>query len=103
MDEITLDTDVIPTGPLPALEGPDGRVVGPGVPDSSDKERQRKRDLIFKRNYKKSHLEKKLDDRLKAVCPEGNLCTVVTNVLNDPLIASIQNYANVVSIQRLGY
>lgn len=103
MDEITLDTDVIPIGPLPSSESPDGRIVGPGVPDSTEAERKEKRHLIFERHYKKSHLEKKLDERLKAVCPEGKLCAVVTDLLNDPLVASIQNYANVVSIQRLGY
>jgi metal-dependent HD superfamily phosphatase/phosphodiesterase len=103
MDEITLDKEVLPVGPLPAHEDEQGRVVGPGMPESSEKERKHKRDLIFKRNYRKSHIEKKLDDRLKSVCPEGKLCAVVTAVLNDPLVASMQNYANVVSIQRLGY
>ncbi len=103
MDEFTLDTDVIPVGPLPSIESKDGRIIGPGMPDSTDAERKEKRDLIFKRHYKKSYLEKKLDEQLQSVCPEGKLCTLVTEMLNDPLVASIQNYANVVSIQRLGY
>lgn len=95
--------DSLPTGPLPATETSDGRVVGPGMPESSEKERQQKRDLIFKRNYRKSHLERKLDDKLRKQCPGGRLCELVNNMVDDPLIASIQNYANVVSIQRLGY
>jgi len=103
MDDISLNKEVLPVGPLPATTGPDGRVTGPGVPESTEAERKHKRDLIFKRNYQKSFLEKKLDDKLKAACPEGKLCTIVTSLLNDPLVASIQNYANVVSIQRLGY
>ncbi len=103
MDDITLDTDAIPIGPLPSTESPGGRIIGPGIPESTEAERKEKRDLIFKRHYKKSHLEMRLDDRLKAVCPGGKLCDVVTGIINDPLVASIQNYANVVSIQRLGY
>lgn len=104
MDEdVSLNKDSLPTGPLPATETPDGRVVGPGMPDSTDQERQLKRDLVFKRHYKKSHLERKLDDRLRQYCPEGKLHTIVNEIVEDPLIASIQNYANIVSIQRLGY
>lgn len=103
MDDITLDKDVLPVGPLPATESPDGRVVGPGKAETSEDERKYKRELIFKRHYKKSHLERKLDERLKAACPEGKLCAIVSSMLDDPLVASIQNYANVVSIQRLGY
>ena len=76
---------------------------GPGQPDSDPEERKGKRDLIFKRNYRKSFLEKKLDEKLKSACPEGKLCQAVSSLLNDPLVASMQNYANVVSIQRLGY
>jgi metal-dependent HD superfamily phosphatase/phosphodiesterase len=104
MDELPIagNVDPLPTGP-PATETSEGRIIGPGVPDSSEEERQQKRELVFKRHYKKSHLEKKLDDKLKKECPDGKLCQVVMGLLNDPLVASIQNYANVVSIQRLGY
>lgn len=102
MDNPT-DPQPLPTGPLPATEHPEGRVVGPGVPQSSEQERKKKREMIFKRHYKKSHLEKRLDEQLKALCPDGRLCDIVNRLVDDPLVASIQNYANVVSIQRLGY
>ena len=104
MDDLSIDKpQTLPVGPIPATEGPEGRITGPGVPESSPEERKQKRELIFKRHYTKSFLERKLDERLKSCCPGGKLCTVVTNMLNDPLVASMQNYANVVSIQRLGY
>lgn len=107
MDDIksnNLDIDdTVSGGPLPAEESPDGRVVGPGPPESSAGERQNKRDLVFKRHYRKSHLEKKLDSQLREMCPDGKLKSVVSDMVDDPLVASIQNYANVVSIQRLGY
>lgn len=108
MDDISPDSkQPLPVGPLPVSPIPaqekDGRIEGPGVPASSPEERQKKRELIFKRHYCKSFLEKKLDAKLKAACPDGKLCEIVTSLLNDPLVASMQNYANVVSIQRLGY
>jgi len=104
MDEdIALNMETLPTGPLPATEQPDGRVVGPGVPDSTEAEKRQKREMVFKRHYCKSHLERKLDEKLKSLCKGDKLCAMVNDMVNDPLVASIQNYANVVSIQRLGY
>lgn len=104
MDDFSVDSpQVLPVGPIPATESAEGRVEGPGMPESTPEEKQQKRDLIFKRHYTKSFLEKKLDERLKAICTGTKLCAVVNSLLNDPLVASMQNYANVVSIQRLGY
>jgi metal-dependent HD superfamily phosphatase/phosphodiesterase len=94
----------LPVGPLPTVDDGQHRVVGPGVPESSEESRREKRHLVYKRHYKKSRIELDLDERLRAGCPaDSRLCEVVSRMLDDPLIASIQNYANVVAIQRLGY
>lgn len=92
-----------PVGPLPESHDGTSRVYGPGKPDSSPEAAKEKRNLVTQRNCRKSPLEMKLDKKLKAVCPEGKLCQIVSSVLEDPLVASIQNYANIVAIQRLGY
>lgn len=103
MDDIIPDNEPLPVGPIPEEPSFTGKVKGPGKTPITEEERKQKRDLIFKRSYKKSYLERKLDERLKQRCPESKLCKIVSSMLDDPLIASIQNYANVVSIQRLGY
>lgn len=78
--------------------------VQPGLPDSTEEEKREKRRLIStKRLYKKSRVEKALDQELIKLCPDGKLGQIVAAMVEDPLIASIQNYANVVAIQRLGY
>ncbi|MGI8904913.1 MAG: phosphohydrolase [Candidatus Sumerlaeaceae bacterium] len=79
-------------------------VVGPGMPESTEKERREKRKLISaKRLYKKSRVERELDTQLRSYLPGSRLCKVIEAIIDDPLVASIQNYANVVAIQRLGY
>lgn len=99
---------IVPT-PESALGGPvpdpvpEVLVTGSGVPDNSEDRKREKRRLVSKRYYKKSRVEKALDKQLLSVASEGRLATLVEGMLNDPLIASIQNYANVVAIQRLGY
>lgn len=94
---------VPPVGPLPETSQDSHRITGPGVPDSSPEAKQEKQNLVTQRHCRKSPLEAKLDNKLKGICNQGKLCQLVTSVLGDPLIASIQNYANIVAIQRLGY
>jgi uncharacterized protein len=60
-------------------------------------------DFISKRHYRKSHKEAMLDKELRKVSGSGNLGKLVGALIEDTLIASMQNYANVVSIRRLGY
>lgn len=103
MDDHNSPEGPMPVGPLPQEVDEKGRITGPGAPEPPADERWQKRDLILQRHYRKSYIEKKLDDRLRTICSECNLAKVVDSVLNDTLVASIQNYANVVSIQRLGY
>lgn len=90
---------------LPTLGGeqpqPD---VQTGLPPSTEKERREKRKLVSaKRIYRKSRVERDLDRRLRECAPEGRLCKIVNAMIDDPVIAAIQNYANVVAIQRLGF
>lgn len=96
-----------------------GTLLGPPFPDpkleqgsSSDAEKQdlsesqkreRGRLVSTKRLYKKSRVERDLDKQLREVAPSGKLGRVVSAMIDDPLVACIQNYANVVAIQRLGY
>jgi metal-dependent HD superfamily phosphatase/phosphodiesterase len=96
------------TTPGTAIAEPVGEqpepVVATGIPPSTEKERREKRRLISaKRLYKKSRVERELDKQLRACTPDSRLCKVISAMVDDPLIASVQNYANVVAIQRLGY
>ena len=59
--------------------------------------------LVSKRLYQKSPKEIALDKLLVKRAGDGRLGQIVAALVNDPLVGSIQNYANVVSIQRLGY
>jgi metal-dependent HD superfamily phosphatase/phosphodiesterase len=94
-------TATVPEQPVGEAPEP---MVGPGLPQSTEKERREKRRLISaKRLYKKSRVERELDKQLRLCAPEGRLCKIVNAMIDDPLIAAIQNYANVVAIQRLGY
>lgn len=71
-----------------------------GAPDT------RKRDevqFISKRHYLKSHKEAALDRELRKRAGAGNLAKVMASILDDKLVGSMQNYANIVSIRRLGY
>src|SRR5437762_1301777 len=60
-------------------------------------------DFISKRHYRKSHKEAMLDKELRKLAGTGHLERVISALIDDTLIGSIQNYANVVSIRRLGY
>lgn len=69
-----------------------------------DARRQQKQsNLISNRHYRKSHKEVALDKELRRRAKGEKLSAVVSSLLDDTLVGSIQNYANVVSIQRLGY
>jgi|GEM_PF-176495 hypothetical protein len=59
--------------------------------------------LVSKRLYQKSPKEAALDKMLLKRAGKGLLGRVVQAMIDDTLIASMQNYANIVSIQRLGY
>lgn len=56
-----------------------------------------------KRHYAKSHKEAALDRELRQSAGDGRFGRFVSAMLDDTLLATLQNYANVVSIQRLGY
>ncbi len=59
--------------------------------------------FVSKRRYEKSPKEVALDKLLLKRAGDGLLGKVVRSLLDDKLIGALQNYANVVSIQRLGY
>lgn len=71
----------------------------------AEERRKEKQKLVSKRNYRKSRRERELDKELTTCCASvgGKLSTVIELLVQNTLIGSIQNYANVVSIQRLGY
>lgn len=100
-----------PINDLPPEAGPPYPDVRPDVLEESSsvkgmpaaERRREKQHLVSKRSYRKSRREKELDRELIARAGEGKLGTIVQHLVKDTLIGSIQNYANVVAIQRLGY
>lgn len=70
----------------------------------TDAERRRaKSAMVSKRHYQKSHKELALDKQLRAQAGSDRFGRLVHALLDDKLVGAIQNYANVVSIQRMGY
>jgi metal-dependent HD superfamily phosphatase/phosphodiesterase len=65
--------------------------------------RQAKSSLISKRHYRKSHKEVALDKEIRRRAKGEKFAQLAQAMVDDTLVGSIQNYANVVSIQRLGY
>lgn len=106
---MTDDREII--NDLPADVGPPYPDVHPAILERADgsveeatPERLReKQQLVSKRGYRKSRRERDLDRVLIEQAGEGKLGIVVRHLVKDTLIGSIQNYANVVAIQRLGY
>lgn len=72
---------------------------------AGDDGRTEKQNLVSKRNYRKSRRERDLDREIMELAGDRRpkLAVVLRHLLKDTLVGSIQNYANVVSIQRLGY
>jgi metal-dependent HD superfamily phosphatase/phosphodiesterase len=102
VDRIVPSSENALSAPVPD-PAPAVMVSSPDVSEGSEDRKREKRRLVSKRYYKKSRVERALDKELLSVAPDGKLGAIVEAMLNDPLIASIQNYANVVAIQRLGY
>jgi metal-dependent HD superfamily phosphatase/phosphodiesterase len=78
----------------------------PPAPSTAEERRQAKRRLVTQRGYRKSKREAELDDELRQAARDvgdEKLCQVVELLLAEKLLGVIQNYANIVSIQRLGY
>lgn len=88
------DGPIEPPLPDPELEKQSVRDSKTGISKSGQ---------IGQRHYRKSRKELALENELRRQTPGEKLQRVVKAVLEDELIATIQNYANVVSIQRLGY
>lgn len=90
-------------GPYPDVK-PEVLEESDGSRATHDAQRVReKQKLISRRNYRKSKRERELDRLLIERAGPGKLGAVVKHLVKDTLIGSIQNYANVVAIQRLGY
>lgn len=104
-------SDDYPVNDLPPVAGPPYPDPHPAVLEEANglkgmppsERRREKQHLISKRGYRKSRRERELDRELLARAGNGKLGIVMEHLVKDTLIGSIQNYANVVAIQRLGY
>jgi metal-dependent HD superfamily phosphatase/phosphodiesterase len=75
-------------------------------PITPEERRRAKKRLVTQRGYRKSKREIELDEELRAAAAstgDEKLLRVVDLLLGEKLLGVIQNYANIVSIQRLGY
>ncbi len=99
------DSLPVPTGYLPVDSYPRDPSEPP-APNTPEERRREKRRLVTQRGYRKSKREIELDTEMRqAAMATGDekLVRVVDLLLAEKLLGVIQNYANIVSIQRLGY
>jgi uncharacterized protein len=98
----TIDSTAVGATHQPITD-PEAERPEPSDPREAAERKRAKSALISKRNYQKSHKEVALDNELKRRASGGRFGKLVHAMVEDKLIGTMQNYANVVSIQRLGY
>lgn len=84
-------------------EDADHELLPVDVQDPTPDEEPRLAPLVSRRLFQKSPKELALDKMLLKRAGDGVLGRLVRSMIDDKLIGSMQNYANIVSIQRLGY
>lgn len=106
-DAVEESAPVAPAADVPApLPAVSAEAHEPAHPITPEERRRAKRRLVTQRGYRKSKREAELDEELRAAARatgDEKLQRVVELLLAEKLLGVIQNYANIVSIQRLGY